>query len=173
MSSSSSLYPPYWISLQLGPRAVTWNTNSPSCLKMTMSPSRRSCPTAKSSQPSESLWPSISTLQVVSDASDLSLAVLRLLFLSKCFKKNATGMSWKHHAQDLKTEPTWSERQKKKQRVYEVVGETGKKRLEEMWVDRRMKRWIRHTRTQLLKLFFFLLLGTNMFVFVDGCREQQ
>lgn len=86
IESQSNLVLELWHE-QLGPRAVTWNTNSPSCLKMTMSPTRRSCATAKFSQPSESLRPSIFTLQAVSDASD-SLAVLRLLFLSKCFKKN-------------------------------------------------------------------------------------
>lgn len=51
-----------------------------------------------------------------------------------------------------KTEPSLKERHKqrrnrKKERVYEVSVETGKKWLEKMWIGRRLKWWIRHFQT--------------------------
>lgn len=88
----------YWISQQLGPKTVTWNTISPSYLKTMMSPFRRSCAKAKSSHPSVSFKPSIFTNQVLSDTSDLSVAILFWSFLPwRCFEKKATGMFCKQH----------------------------------------------------------------------------
>ena len=93
---SWSIHDPYWISQQLGPSSVTWKDMSFSCLKMTMSPTRRSCARANSFQPSVSLRPSsIFTFQVISDASDLSFAVFLWSFLpSICLEKKATGIFW-------------------------------------------------------------------------------
>lgn len=88
----------YWISQKLGPMAVMWNTNSLSCLKTIMSPILRSCATAKSSHPSVSFEPSIFTVQVLSDASVVSLAILTWSFLPwRCFKKKGIGMVCMHH----------------------------------------------------------------------------
>lgn len=82
----------YWISQKLVPKAVTWNSMSPSCLKITTSPTRRSCALANSFQPSVSLWPSIFTFHVLSEQSDLSLTVLPSCFPSICLEKNVTGI---------------------------------------------------------------------------------
>lgn len=50
-----------------------------------------------------------------------------------------------------------------------MVGKTGKKRLEEMWADRRMERCFRHTQNEIVEVFFSSL---NEQVCVSRLRER-
>ena len=105
----SSKHESYWIAQQLGPNSVTWKLISFSCLKMRMSPTRRSCARANSFQPSVSLRPSsVFTSHVFSDAaSDVSFAVVFWSFLPCiCLEKKATGIVWTN-MQNTKPSLNW------------------------------------------------------------------
>lgn len=111
----------YWISQQLGPKGVTLNNMSPWCLKITMSPIRRLCAVANSFQPWVSLRPSIFTCQILSEASDISLAVFCSFFPSMCFEKNVTGIDCNQQETTFKTKPTLKDRRKQSERERECV----------------------------------------------------
>lgn len=118
----------YWISQQLGPKGVTLNNMSPWCLKIMMSPIWRLCAVANSFQPSVSLRPSIFTCQILSEASDISLAVFCSFFPSMCFEKNVTGIDCNHQETTFKTKPTLKDRRKQSKRERERVCVRGESR---------------------------------------------